>query len=305
MHLNKDPDMHCIKVQRVLDWVNKSTVVKLKEIINMGNKNQFEDLICCDFCIPSGERSTLWSTYGINQIGGTICINFKRGNSKRLSVFINGEKQADVFEGSSFSATFKHLESIEIQCNEKDINTGSCCGEFKIMLHYYLYDDYNINSLENIEKTKCYLSDCHGNPISLESGCLMTCEELTCSDGRENVHYINEFGNTILLNRLDILTQGFVCVQFINHEEEICFKRVFPFSEVETVFLCAPHEAEIICEITNVDCRAHIIPSNHKITSCIEVLIILSICQNIKSVQEVIIELKGKICNPGKDLDLI
>ena len=78
----------------------------------------------------------------------------------------------------------------------------------------------------------------------------------------------------------------------------------FSIYEVETVVLCAPHGTEINCEITNVDCRAHVIPSFHKNKDCIEVVIILSICQSIKSVDKVIIELKGTICNPREDLNL-
>ena len=106
-----------------------------------------------------------------------------------------------------------------------------------------------------------------------------------------------------MLQRVDLLKQGFVCVQFVNHKGEICLKCIFPFSEVETVVLCAPHGTEINCEITDVDCRAHVIPSFHNNTHCIEIVIILSICQSIKSVEEVIIELKGTICNPREDLN--
>ena len=305
MQSNKNPTIHCVKVPRVLDWVNKSTVIKLKEIVHM-EKKKFDDLICCDFCIPCGEleRTILWTTYGISQIGGSICINFKRGYGNILSVFVNGEKQADVNEGSSFSATFTHLDSIEVQCNEKNVKADSCYGEFKIMFHFHPNDDCNLNSIKDIKKTICYLSDCHGNPISLNSGCLITCKELTCSEDRANVHVNNERGETILLQRVDLLKQGFVCVQFVNHKGEICLKCIFPFSEVETVILCAPHGTEINCEIIDVDCRAHVIPSFHNNPHCIEIVIILSICQSIKSVEEVIIELKGTICNPREDLNL-
>ncbi|MGE7112162.1 S-Ena type endospore appendage [Lysinibacillus sp. NPDC047702] len=298
MHLNKDHENHCVKVPRVFDWICKSTVIKLKEIIKMRNKNRFDDFICCDFCIPYGEKSTLWSSYGIKQIGGSICINFNMGNVKRLSVFVNGEKQAEIFEGGSFSATFKHLESIEVQCNRKNDDEGSCCGDLKIMLHFYPNDECNLNLFKDIKKTKCYLSDCHGN--SFLGKCLVTCKELTCSDKRENIQFVNDLGNIILLKRVDILTEGYVCVEFINQKEELCFKRIFPFSEIETVVICAPDETDIKCEITNVDCRAHIIPSTFNINTCLEVVIILSICKNIKTIQEVIVELKGKICKPEK-----
>ena len=38
MQSNKNPTIHCVKVPRVLDWVNNSTVVKLKEIVHIGKK---------------------------------------------------------------------------------------------------------------------------------------------------------------------------------------------------------------------------------------------------------------------------
>ena len=81
------------------------------------------------------------------------------------------------------------------------MRADSCYGEFKIMLHFHPNDDCNLNSIKDIKKTICYLSDCHGNPVSLNSGCLITCKELTCSEGRAKVHVNNELGETILLQR--------------------------------------------------------------------------------------------------------
>ncbi|MGE7839152.1 S-Ena type endospore appendage [Lysinibacillus sp. NPDC093712] len=63
-------------------------VIKLREIIQLEQK-KFDDDICCDFSISSGEleRTILWTTYGMNQIGGSICINFKSGHGNIFSVF--------------------------------------------------------------------------------------------------------------------------------------------------------------------------------------------------------------------------
>ena len=150
MYLNNDYETFCVKVPRVFDWVNKSSVIKLKERINMRNKNLFNDFICCDFCLSSGEKSILWSSYGIERIGGSICINFNRGSDKRLSVFVNGEKQTDILEGNSFSATFEHLDLIEIQCNGTNDDSVSCCGDFKIMLHFHPNNECNVNLCNDI-----------------------------------------------------------------------------------------------------------------------------------------------------------
>ena len=302
---NENATLHCIKVPRVLDWINTSTEIKFKEKVRIDDI-KLHDLICCNFSIPCGELNptTLWTTYGINQIGGSICINYNNGHGNPLAVFVNGEKHADVNEGSSFSGTFTHLHSIEVQCKEKNVNTESCFGEFKIMFHYHPNDRCNLNSVKDIKKTICYLSDCHGNPISLNSNCSITCKELTCSKDRANVHVQNALGETFMLQSVDLLKQGFVCVQFVNHTGEICLQCVFPFSEVETAFLCAPHGTKINCQIIDVNCRAHIVPSIHSNTNCLEIVIILSICQSIKSVEDVIIELNGTFSHPRKDLDL-
>lgn len=302
---NENGIIHCVKVPRVLDWINTSTVIKFKEKILI-DQIKLHDLICCNFSIPCGELNptTLWTTYGIRQIGGSICINYNRGHGNKLTVFVNGEKQADINEGNSFSGTFTHLHSIEVKCTEKNSNIESCFGEFKIMFHFHPNDRYSLTSVKDIKKTICYLSDRHGNPLPLNSNCSITCEELTCSEDRAIVHVRNERGETIMLQSVDLLKQGFVCVQFINKTGEVCLQSIFPFSEVETAFLCAPHDTKINCQIIDVNCRAHIIPSIHSNTNCVEIVIILSICQSIKSVEDIIIELKGTISHPRENFDL-
>lgn len=300
---NENATIHCVKVPKVLDWINTSTVIKLKEKVHI-DEIKLQDLICCNFSIPCGELNptTLWTTYGISHIGGSICINYNRGHGNKLTVFVNGEKQADVNEGSSFSGTFTHLHSINVQCKEQNSNTESCYGEFKIMFHFYPNDRCNVTSIKDIKKTICYLSDCHGNPIPLNSNYSITFEELTCSEDRAIVYVKNERKETIMLHSVDLLKQGFVCVQFVNYTGEVCLQSVFPFSEVETAFLCAPHDTKINCQLIDVNCRAHIIPSIHSNTNCIEIVILLSLCQSIQSVHDVIIELKGTSSHPRNDL---
>ncbi|MFJ7667525.1 DUF3992 domain-containing protein [Lysinibacillus sp. NPDC097195] len=299
MH-TKNPSVHCVKVPRVYDWLNKTTVLKLKQTVQLERK-QFDDYICCDFAIPSGqvERTNLWTTYGINQIGGSLCINFKSGYDHTLVVFVNDEKQAEIREGSSFSATFTHLESIEVQCEGKSVNLTSCRGEFKIMFHYHPNGDYQLYSAKDIQKTICYVSDCYGNPLSPNNrGYSINCREIISPDNRKCVHMADECGEMILLNRVDFLVEGFVCVQFINDSGDICSKSVFPFSDVETVVLCAPPETAIHCSVIDVDCRAHIMPTLQNKSNCIEIIILLTISQSIQSVTEVVIELKGTLCLP-------
>lgn len=117
------------------------------------------------------------------------------------------------------------------------------------------------------------------------------------------VPVINHLGKTVFLQRVDLLKQGFICIQFINHNGKTCLKCIIPFYEVDSVVLCAPQGTEINCTITDFNCKAHVIPSVSNDTHCIEAVIILSICQNISSVADVVIELKGTICRPREDLN--
>lgn len=298
MNINKNQTSQCVKVLRVFDWINKTTDIKLKKLVHFEDKT-FDDLICSHFCIQAGDigKYLLWTTYGINQIGGSICINFTSGNGNSLVVFVNSEKRAELKEGNSFSGTFTQLDSIEVKCNGE--NANSCYGEFKIMFHFSANDDRSIKSIKDIKKTICYLSDCNGNPFSLKNGSLITDLE-----GGANFHVYNEKGEPKILQRVDLLIHGFVCVQIENKNGEICFQCIMPFSEVETISLCVPNETIIKSYIDHIDCRAHAIPSIHKNKSCIEIIVILTFCLSVQSVDEVIVELEGTICQPRKELNI-
>ncbi|WLR51936.1 DUF3992 domain-containing protein [Bacillus tianshenii] len=293
MDSEKKQSSHCIKVPKIFDWVSKPTLIKLREKIKLDEKKA-SDYLCCDFHIPCGveERTTLWTSFGINKIGGSICIDFKSGCGGPLDVFINGKKEASVEEGSSFAATFSPLHSVEVVCSEPGDRTDCCIGEFKIILHYS-----PTNDCEQIKHTNCFLSDRLGQPVSLNRRSSVTCKVLTPPEKRTNIQSIGPKGNITTLQRIDLLKQGFVTVQFLNKKGELCFQCVFSFSEVETVFLCAPPGTAIKCDIVEADCKAYVIPPIDKCSPCIEIVIIIELCQNILSVADVKVEVIGNICN--------
>lgn len=307
MESNNTLTTHCLRVSKVFDWISKPLFIKLKKCI-LVDKQRFDDFICCDFSVPCKEleKTTLWTSYGINEIGGSICIKLKSGCGGLLSVFINGKKEANISEGSSFSGTFLCLDSIEVRCEGIKNKHDSCCfGEFKINSHYYCSGNCNISSPKDIKSTNCFLSDRYGNPLSISpDSCLLTCTELTSPKERTKVFTVNQLGELICLRKVDLLKQGFICVEFIDNNEKISSRYVFPFSEVETAVLCAPEDTKILCEIVDVDCKTHIVPSFHSnpYSQCIDIVIILSICQSIASVKDVKIEVEGNICDPREDL---
>ncbi|MED0679035.1 DUF3992 domain-containing protein [Aneurinibacillus thermoaerophilus] len=294
---------HCLKVPKVFDWVNRAISIKLQEEIQIG-KNLFTDFMCCSFQIPCGEkeRSTLWTSFGVGHIGGSICIEFKRGCGQPLDVFINGQRVTSISEGSSFSATYSHLQSIEIMCNGTD-NIGVCCGEFKINVHFEPGSDCDLHSHRDIERIDCFLSDRHGNPISsTDDSCALLCKELTSPEDRTEFELRTPEGKKIILQRVEILKQGFVTVEIFNCKGQLCRKCIFPFSEIETFFLCAPPGTRIECEITQADCRAHIIPPIDKCSPCVKLVIILQLFQSITVLADVFIELQAVSCQPREEI---
>ncbi|MCI1693403.1 DUF3992 domain-containing protein [Aneurinibacillus aneurinilyticus] len=286
---------HCLRVPKVFDWVNRTTFIKLQEEIQI-EKNLFTDCICCSFQIlcEEKERSTLWTSFGVGHIVGSVCIEFKRGCGQPLDVFINDQKVTSISEGSTFSATFSHLQSVEVMCAGTD-TTGVCYGEFKINVHFEPDPNCGLHSHRDIKKIDCFLSDRHGNLISSAA---LPCKELTSSEERTEFEVRTSEGKKITLQRVEIVKQGFVTVEIFNCKDKLCRKCISSFSEIETFFLCAPPGTIIECEITQADCKAHIIPPIDECSLCVKIVIILQLCQSITAFANVFIELQAASCQP-------
>lgn len=191
--------IHCVRVPKIFDWINRSTLIKLKENIQL-------------------EQET---------------------------------------------------KTVDIPCNFHDI-----------------------------KRTNCYVSDRNGAPVSR---CIASCKELTSPDDRTTIQIMTPDGKVVTLQRVDLLKQGFVTVQFFNKRGQLCLQSVFPFSEVETVFLCAPPGTDIDCKITQVDCKAHLLPPIVEQSPSIDVAINILLCQSIVSTTDVKVELTGTPCKPRKE----
>ncbi|MDQ0243035.1 hypothetical protein J2S09_000571 [Bacillus fengqiuensis] len=156
-------------------------------------------------------------------------------------------------------------------------------------------------NVDDIKRTKCYLSDSGGHPVSPNDACAIHCKELTSPNDRTNIQIMTPLGKIVTLQRIDLLKQGFVTVQFFNRKGELCLQSVFPFSEVETVFLCAPPGTDIDCEVTQIDCKAHLIPPISEQSPCIDAAINILVCQSIVSTADVKVELTGTACKPREE----
>lgn len=150
----------------------------------------------------------------------------------------------------------------------------------------------------DLKRVNCYLSSRNGLPVS---PCSSSCKELTSPEDRTPIEIMTPSGQLVTLQRIDLLKHGFVTVQLFNRKGQLCLQSVFPFSEVETVFLCAPPGTAIDCDITQVDCKAHLLPSISEQSPSVDIAINILLCQSIVSSADVKVELTGAVCKPREE----
>jgi hypothetical protein len=274
---------HCIEVTKVYDWVDLKSDLQLAEKICFDKCKPFTDIICCDFQIPCKKitPTTLWTKAGIEQIDGTISIEYLLGCGQPLTILINGDIVASLMEGQSFTATICDLQYVELLCQGYSNNADYCLGEFKITLHYQ-FEEMELDC----GSVKCFLSDQHGHSIDFYT---IVCEEIS----REPV----PVGENLLF-RVAIRKRGYITVQLFDKTGCLCKVCTLPFTIIEHPLLCVPSGTRLECEIVQCNCKAYCTPITEQ---CIEISIFLSICQSIQSVAEVKIGVKGVLCNKARE----
>ncbi|MFC6600972.1 S-Ena type endospore appendage [Ectobacillus funiculus] len=205
-----------------------------------------------------------------------------------MIVIINGKVAASLFEGQSFCATIVDLQSVELLCQGKD-DSESCIGEFKIVLHFQSAVDEC-----DLENVKCFLSDCHGHPLYASDSCSFICEEI--SNKRKSFQVALPNGKIKRLNKVVVQKKGFITIQLFNKTGNLCKTCTIPFTEIETILLCAPPGTKLECEILSFDCEAYVIAPADGCTSFVEIIIVVSICQSIQTKAAVIMEIEGVLC---------
>jgi hypothetical protein len=291
-------ETQCINVLKVFDWVTRLVTIKLKEVLEVNPLIQ-SNVICCPFSAPcDGTRTTVWVGMGLKNITGTITIRYCSGCDGTMDIIVNDQKLASLKTGQTFSATVDQLSLIEVQCNGQP-ESGFCDGELKIKLHFDLLVDNEID----MKNVKCFLSDSEGNPLDPLKPGTIECKETSDRNNRRNVNITLPNGKMVILQIVELLKTGFVTVQFFNKKGEIVKECTFPFSEVERFFLCAPEGTTVECEITDFQCKVHTIPSLNKSTKCIDIVIVIDICQSVQTVSEVKLEIEGKECKSRSELE--
>lgn len=283
---------HCIRVPKIYDWVTRFMNIKEKEMVTFP-REIFKDCICCNFKVGCNESSpsTIWTALNTSQISATLQIKLTSSCGCALDIFVNGEKFGSITEGQSFNATVGHIQSVDVKCHGYNgKHDKCCCGEIKIVVHYT--NECNLD----LKKAKCFLSDSCGNPINPTCSHAITCKEIHEDHNRPSRHITLPNGKVITLQEVSVMKCGFITVQLFDKSDgKLCKCCTFPFSEVETFYLCAPPGTHLECDITDVECKVF---AQRVSCECVKVFITINICQDIQIVGDVKLEVRGKICEP-------
>ncbi|MGP4069441.1 hypothetical protein [Halobacillus sp. B29] len=136
----------------------------------------------------------------------------------------------------------------------------------------------------------CYLTDELGETV--ES---ITCRE---SGSREDVT-VTLSGESVVLQRVSLINQGFVVVE-ISNDETTCITDPIPFCFVETLLLCAPDGTDIECKVTEFDCQACVNCQNGEFQS---LDIFFDVCLSVQTVVDTVFELPISFCVPRKEIE--
>lgn len=290
--MSYQPDLQCVRVSRVYDWISELTNIKLKEKVPIKKGICVQDNICFKFNVPSdGTRSTLWSGVELKGVLSTFVIVIDKKCEGEIELFINGDYKTTLTGGESISTTVSDLQLIEAQC-KGDTANNYCKGNLDIQIVYR--PEIAEKECEHIN---CFLSDHEGNPLNILEEGAISCTEHSNPSKRESIEVIMN-GHIVKLQEVEILIQGFITLEFLNEKGVRCGWYVCPFWEVETFYMCAPNGTDISCNVSKMKCKAEYISHEQNCKCCMGISIRIAVCLNIYAFSDVTIELLGKECEP-------
>lgn len=137
-----------------------------------------------------------------------------------------------------------------------------------------------------------YITDCEIVSAS--------CQEIIQPAGRQQVNVKLPSGETITLEKVKILVSGTVRVFIRDNDTLLCRSDEIPFTAVQTFFLCAPTNTDVICRITYSQCD-----SDLTCTDTVQQLnISILLCLDVQTVADVNLEIEAAICKPRKELPI-
>ncbi|KGX88264.1 BMQ_0737 family morphogenetic spore coat protein [Pontibacillus litoralis] len=288
---------HCLAVNKVFDWVHARKDITLKETIEL-KKDLFNSNLCFPFNIKcNGKPTTVWNGQTLKRAIGTFAVTVDESCHEVIEVILNGEVLSTLTGGQSFSATMDDLTHIELKCLSNSDEKTFCSGTVEIQLHYLSKEK------GKSERIVCFLSDHKGNPLSIEDPHAIICEEVTDPNCREEVTIVDH-KEVRKLNEVDILKKGFITVHILDERKKVNATCTLPFTEIETLLLCAPHGTRIKCKTTDFTCRAYMFPHEFGKKNCINIIVQIGICQQITVIKRETFELAGTLLEPREDIDL-
>ena len=146
-------------------------------------------------------------------------------------------------------------------------------------------------------EVNCYLSDVHGNPVTLAD---IDCREIPQPGGtRENV-VVTVGGVAVTLQKVKVAKQGFVTVQVIDPRTRVILgQTIQPWHVAEKFFLCAPPGTTLNCHVTDFECDALLVCNG---TEFSELKISISMCQDIQMEAEIKLEITATLCAPRAEI---
>jgi hypothetical protein len=151
----------------------------------------------------------------------------------------------------------------------------------------------------------CFLSDANGNPVDPAAPGSIVCTEVIQPGGRETRTVQLPNGETVQLQKVKVLKEGFVAVTATGNGMT-CHTTGIQFVIVEKFFLCAPPGTTVHCTITDFECDASLIncgavaspsPANPPLLE-----IHVNMCQSIEMEADVKLEIIANFCMPRQEL---
>lgn len=287
--MGRRTELQCVRVNKVFDWINHFTEIKMKEKMVWSKDDCFKNNICLPFQIRcDGSKSILWNGNEMKEVTGVLSITINQQCRGTVELFINGERMASLTGGQSYSAVISDVELVEVSCFDSN-SSKRCQGTLEMQLI-------------SVDKQKCdckkiigYLSDSKGNPLDPCMPNTIHCEEISDPLHRKSTKIMRQDREKVIVHEVDLLLKGFITVQVMDGEGKVFAKCTFQFGEIETVYLCAPKGTHINSAVSKFDCKVHAFERTTK-HDCIDVNIKILLLVSISTTKRVKVDIEAVPC---------
>ncbi len=286
--LNKS-ETHCIKVTKFTDWTYQLT--RTEWIADILENVDFSTIVD-EFIVPTGEAPKIvWSadhkfTKGLP---AAVTILFESGCGGEMNIVVNGKVQYTLSEGECLTFETEHLKTIEVSSEGDE---GEFMGLFEIGFNPHLFLSWLYSS-----DVKCFLSNKEGILHLSHKLPPITCIEVPQIYGRDSLTLTLPDWNTVELQKVKVLKEGFVILQFFYNSDCVFTTEPIIFKAEDKVLLKAPKQTRVDCKVLEADCQ--VVETNiGEIGPSFEIKLKITLYQKIMTVEEVIVEVEGHFSKP-------